>query len=277
MVLATLIFNSCTNPSEKSILEKEVEFEKRRLEQQEKELDLKEKALSQQVSTQSSTEIMQTQEQGKNDEFYIINIAAVKTENDAKAKAKELEANGNKAGYLWIPDYASLSGAKFYSVYIGPYSTQHDCEVATEEYRKIHPEAYGLFVSQDNKRIQINGIGKVTVTDKSSSAIIINIESFSKIPDEFYGAGCSYSKTKNGNPVFIEDVMGNAIMKLNGKIVKLKWLEDQNIYVGESFEVSKNTQTISTGHESVEEEGYITIKSKDGGLAKEKIYGGCGA
>ena len=78
-------------------------------------------------------------------------------------------------------------------------------------------------------------------------------------------------------PIFIEDVGGNAVMKLNGKTVKLKWLEKRNIYFGESFEVSKNTQTISTGHESVEEEGYITVKSKDGGVTKEKIYGGCGA
>lgn len=101
-----------------------------------------------------------------NDAFYIVNVAAVKTESQAIAKATKLKNTGNSSGYLWIPDYASLSGAQFYSVYIGPYSTQYDCEVATEEYRKIHPDAYGLLVSQDRKRVQINGIGKVIVTQK---------------------------------------------------------------------------------------------------------------
>lgn len=101
--------------------------------------------------------------------FYIVNVAAVTTEGEAKTKAQALIKKGNEAGYLWIPDYASLSGAKFYSVYIGPYSTQYDCEIATENYRKINPQAYGLLVSQDNKRVQINGIGKVTVTEKSTA------------------------------------------------------------------------------------------------------------
>lgn len=95
--------------------------------------------------------------------FYILNVAAVKTEEIAKAKVNELRGKGKDAGYLWIPDYASLSGAKLYSIYIGPFSTQRECEIATEEYRKIHPDAYGLLVSQDHKRIQINGIGKIVV------------------------------------------------------------------------------------------------------------------
>jgi hypothetical protein len=108
----------------------------------------------------------QTETQNNSGSFYIISSAAVKTENQAKAKASELRNNGNSTGYLWIPDYASLSGAKFYCVYIGPFYTQHDCEIATEEYRKLHPDAYGLLVSQDRKRVQINGIDKVVVTQK---------------------------------------------------------------------------------------------------------------
>ena len=78
---------------------------------------------------------------------------------------KEYGLKGYQANYLWIPDYASLSGAKFYSVYIGPFSTQQECEIATEEYRKKDKNAYGLLVSQEPKRVQINGVGKVTVTN----------------------------------------------------------------------------------------------------------------
>jgi hypothetical protein len=113
---------------------------------------------------------VQTDEKEKDTElnngFYIVNVAAVKTEEQAKVKSQELATNGRQSGYLWIPDYPSLSGAQFYSVYLGPYHSLYECEVAVEEYRKIDPKAYGLLVSQDNKRVQINGIGKVEETLK---------------------------------------------------------------------------------------------------------------
>lgn len=112
----------------------------------------------------SQTASNQTEVQNNSGSFYIISAAAVNTESQAKAKSSELRSAGNSTGYLWIPDYASLSGAKLYCVYIGPFSTQNDCEIATENYRKTHPEAYGLLVSQDRMRVQINGIGKVVTT-----------------------------------------------------------------------------------------------------------------
>jgi len=146
---------ACNNSENQKTSEKELELQKR-------ELELKQKELSQQVG---NTNTSQRGQQNNNTAFFIINVAAVKTESEAKAKTTELKNNGNAAGYLWIPDYTSLSGAEFYSVYIGPFSTQYDCEVATEEYRKKHSDAYGLLVSQDRKRIRINGIGNVTVTD----------------------------------------------------------------------------------------------------------------
>ncbi len=117
---------------------------------------------SQQVG---NTDTSPERPQIKKDPFYAIIVAPFKTEGEAKAKTIMLKNSGIAADYLWIPDYASLSGAKFYTVYIGPFSTQYECEVATEEYRKKHPDAYGLLVSQDKKRVQINGIGKVKVTD----------------------------------------------------------------------------------------------------------------
>lgn len=98
--------------------------------------------------------------------FYIISTAAVQTEAEAKALAKKLQTQGKQSGYLWIPDYPSLSGTNYYSVYIGPYYSQYECEVATEEYRILNPKAYGLLVSTENKRVQINGIGKVITTRK---------------------------------------------------------------------------------------------------------------
>lgn len=114
----------------------------------------------------NSSSNIQSRYAKNNEAFYIVNVAAVKTESQAITRSAELKNRGNPSGYLWIPDYASLSGAQFFLVYIGPYSTQYDCEVATEEYRKKQPDAYGLLVSQERKRVQINGIGKITVTQK---------------------------------------------------------------------------------------------------------------
>jgi hypothetical protein len=161
------VISGCKNSNkDNNTSEKELELQKKELELKEKELELREKEMSQKNdnSASQSEEIYEGEETIEG--YYIINVAAVKTEKDAISKAKELEKNGYESGYLWIPDYASLSGAKMYSVYVGPFDTQYECEVATEAYRKIHPEAYGLLVSQDNKRVQINGVGKVTVTRK---------------------------------------------------------------------------------------------------------------
>ncbi len=114
----------------------------------------------------------------------------------------------------------------------------------------------------------------------------VTIGTFNQIPDEFgIGAGCSYSTTRNGKPVFIEDMGGSAVMMLNGKTVKLKLSKQSkatgggvtNIYASNDFEVSKTTTSIRTGPESTSEEGYITVKAKDGGVTKQRIYGDCGA
>lgn len=108
-------------------------------------------------------------ETGKNKKhspFYIVSVMAVSKENKAKAMAADLKKKGYPSGYLWIPDYASLSGKKLYSVYIGTYATQNECEAATEELRKVFPDAFGTEVSQNTRNVYITGIGKVATTQK---------------------------------------------------------------------------------------------------------------
>lgn len=100
---------------------------------------------------------------------YIVNIAAVSTEMEAEQMARSLMSEGKTAGYLWIPDFKSLSGAQMFSVFLGPYYSQYDCEVATESIKATTPSAYGLLVSQEDKRVQINGIGKVTTNGAQDS------------------------------------------------------------------------------------------------------------
>lgn len=94
-------------------------------------------------------------------DFYIINTRAVKTEKEARLETEKLKAKGYKAGYLWIPDYPSLSKNRLFTVYIGPFFSQFNCELAVENYRKDHPDAYGTLISETKKRVQINGIKKV--------------------------------------------------------------------------------------------------------------------
>ncbi len=107
-----------------------------------------------------------------NDRFYIINVTATKTEKKALSEVKKLSDKGYKAGHLWIPNYKSLSGALLYSVYIGPFYSQTECEREVEKYRKINNNAYGILVSQESKRLEIRGLGKIKTTSNQNRGII---------------------------------------------------------------------------------------------------------
>jgi hypothetical protein len=263
-----------------------LELKKGELDGKQKELDLKE--------NEPSHNTTQTGQKSNNDIFYIINVNTVKTESEAKVKVAELKNQGNSAGYLWIPDYASLSGAQLYSIYIGPFSTQHDCEVATEGYRKKQPNAYGLLVSQDKKRVQINGIGKVIINDNTPSYNVnISVESFTNtaLPKKFkewwdineYGVGVGgvseYSKIKGGEDIFMATVGVNpkAVMKINDRFIELLYVESKDAYIGDGFEVKiEITKSTPAGVESIDEEGYMTITMNNGNSVKIKIWGGSG-
>jgi hypothetical protein len=90
--------------------------------------------------------------------FYIINTAAVKLEVAAIKKAQVLRDDGYKADYLWIPDYGSLSGAEFFSVFLGPYKTKEECAIILDKYQSVNPKAYGTLVSYDSKREVVHGL-----------------------------------------------------------------------------------------------------------------------
>lgn len=123
--------------------------------------------------------------------------------------------------------------------------------------------------------------------NKGGGGSAIVIDAFDKIPDEFgMGAGCSYAKTRNGRPVFVDSsVSGDAAMMINGKVVELQFLEQRqssdgvmNIYKSNDFEVSMTTtKSTKTGHESMSGEGHVTVKAKDGTVVKQVVYGACGA
>jgi len=134
-------------------------------------------------------EFISSQNVSKNGEYigkescFIICVNATQNKDNAIDNVQKLKLQGYSAGFLWIPNYKSLSGVQYYEVFIGPFKTQVECEMETEKYRKLNPNAYGLLVSQDNKRVEIRGINKIKVTNPyRTEETKINISNTS-IPD----------------------------------------------------------------------------------------------
>lgn len=102
--------------------------------------------------------------QSTNSDFYIIAVDIASSETEAKEKVDLLKAQGYESDFLWIPDYKSLSGAEYFSVFIGPISSIDECALKVENYRKSNPSAYGLLVSNESsKRVEIRGPDKIKI------------------------------------------------------------------------------------------------------------------
>ncbi len=75
-------------------------------------------------------------------------------ETDAKMILNELEACGyQNAGYLWIPNWNSLSGYKGWLVYYGPFDSEEDASIAACRLLWKYPDIYSILVSDDSVRI----------------------------------------------------------------------------------------------------------------------------
>lgn len=88
---------------------------------------------------------------------YVIVTGAYVTENDARNGVSQTIAEGySNAGYLWIPDYPSLSGKQFFSTFLGPYPTYDECKVSLNSIRQTGKSWYGVKVSYENTRVEIH-------------------------------------------------------------------------------------------------------------------------
>ena len=100
-----------------------------------------------------------------NKDFYIIAVSIASSDTEAMDKVNSLKSEGYNSDFLWIPDYKSLSGAEYFSVFIGPFRSESECAIAVQEYRKSNPSAYGLLVSNESsKRVEIRGPNKIKIT-----------------------------------------------------------------------------------------------------------------
>jgi hypothetical protein len=148
----------------------------------------------------------------------------------------------------------------------------------------IPPSTKSEILPYDPRTQQLTfGSGKFSKTShRTCYPESIVISEFDSIPSSFAtGAGCLYTaKRRRVKPVFIEDMAGNAVVRLNGVTVPLKFEGNRPDgiarYVGD-YEVRKSTKSTATGQEGAEEDGYLVVTSKGGGRILQRIFGACGA
>ena len=87
---------------------------------------------------------------------FVIITGSFANEAYARDFAVNMKNEGyQNTGYLWIPDYPSLSGKQFYATFIGPYQTYSDCENNLRTLKKTGRFWYGIKVSYENTRVEI--------------------------------------------------------------------------------------------------------------------------
>jgi serine/threonine protein kinase len=87
---------------------------------------------------------------------FVIITGSFANETDAKNDVQRIRNEGySNAGYLWIPDYPSLSGLQLYAPFIGPFQTYEECEKNLRTLPKTGRFWYGIKISYDNTRVEI--------------------------------------------------------------------------------------------------------------------------
>ena len=87
---------------------------------------------------------------------FIIVTGAFAYENDVKADVKRMKSQGYaNAGYLWIPDFASLSEKRFFAPFIGPFKSYADCLYNLKSSVSPGRFWYGVKFSHNPERVEI--------------------------------------------------------------------------------------------------------------------------
>ena len=123
-----------------------------------------------------------------NDDFYLVSISAAETQDEAIEAVTELRKTYENANYLWIPDYASLSGKELYVVFLGPYDyLDDDAFRVLSDYKKINSNVYFVKASQEETRITLLSKFDYRVNSVRQKLIIAYAEE-SEL-DEYYEDG----------------------------------------------------------------------------------------
>lgn len=115
--------------------------------------------VKQPVTNDPGPELSYTDEYGRliyKSDCYIIVTGSFTDEVNARNYVQTMKTEGTvNAGYLWIPDYPSLSGKPFYATFIGPYQSYTDCEENLRTLKVNSRFWYGKKVSYDPEQIEI--------------------------------------------------------------------------------------------------------------------------
>jgi hypothetical protein len=159
-------------------------------------------------------------------DFYIISINGTADVKEAAGQVKALKAKGHPAGYLWIPEYPSLSKKELYSVFIGPFSNIDTTILYLENYKKSNPKAYAVKVGKTNERVTIMGKYDIRKNDLRQFLILI----YSTPEDEeaytgedwgwFVNDVSTYFSTQYPDKVYIGSVYGSWFTKQDIKDMK---------------------------------------------------------
>lgn len=109
-------------------------------------------------------------------EEWIINISATADQQEAAKEVQKLMEQDpkNKYGYLWIPDYKSLSGKELYVIFQGPYGYMDAIMPALIDYQKSNPKAYAIKVSKEKEdRKAIYGKFDIRSNKKKNNIVLI--------------------------------------------------------------------------------------------------------
>lgn len=91
----------------------------------------------------------------RSDCFVIITGSFANETNARDYAASMKKDNYSNTGYLWIPDYPSLSGRQLYATFIGPFQSYADCENNLRSLKVNSRFWYGKKVSYNPEQIEI--------------------------------------------------------------------------------------------------------------------------
>lgn len=85
---------------------------------------------------------------------WVIACEALVSKADAERAAAQWRSRGFKADILWIPDYSSLSGAKLWLIYVGPwdYGDKDSVRSSLPVVQRLFPDAYAITLDQSGSR-----------------------------------------------------------------------------------------------------------------------------
>lgn len=114
-----------------------------------------------------------TCDSNQTDPFWIIAVSAFQTADSASAEVLKLRDSGKKAGYLWIPDYSTLSGKKLFCVFLGPFYNETDAGRTLMPYKKENPGAYAVKADHSGSRYALYSSFDIRKDNKKMNMVII--------------------------------------------------------------------------------------------------------